>query len=94
MAIDAEFLEILVCPETKEPLREADPVTVSHLNELIESDNLVDRSGEKISLKIEGGLVPRSGGRLYPIREGIPILLVESSINLRSATLGTDVVPF
>ncbi len=82
MTINAEFLEILVCPETKESLHEADTGTVSRLNELIEANNLFDSSGEKVSLKIDGGLVPRAGGRLYPIRDGIPILLVQNSIAL------------
>ncbi len=79
--IDKELLEILVCPETGEPLEEASSEIVARLNELVELGTLVDRSGEPVSEKIEGGLICRDGKYLYPVRENIPILLIESSIS-------------
>ncbi len=78
--IDKELLEILVCPETGEPLEEAGTETVARLNELVELGTLVDRSGERVSEKIEGGLVCRGGKYLYPVREDIPVLLIGNSI--------------
>ena len=78
--IDRELLEILVCPETGEPLEEASREIIERLNELVEIGTLVDRSGEQVSEKIEGGLICRGGKYLYPVRENIPILLIESSI--------------
>ena len=50
---------------------------VARLNELVELGTLVDRSGEPVSEKIEGGLICRDGKYLYPVRENIPILLIE-----------------
>ena len=78
--IDRELLEILVCPETGEPLEEAGREIVERLNGLVELGTLVDRSGEPVSEKIEGGLVCRGGKYLYPVRENIPVLLIENSI--------------
>ncbi len=78
--IDKELFEILVCPETGKPLEEAGPETIERLNELIELGTLVDRSGDQVSEKIEGGLVCRGGKYLYPVRENIPILLIGNSI--------------
>ena len=78
--IDKELLEILVCPETGEPLEEAGREVIERLNELVEFGTLVDRSGERVSEKIEGGLICRGGEYLYPVRENIPILLIENSI--------------
>ena len=78
--IDKELLEILVCPETGEPLEEAGREIVVRLNELVEIGTLVDRSGERVSEKIDGGLICRDGKYLYPVRENIPILLIENSI--------------
>ena len=78
--IDKELLEILVCPETGEPLEEAGREVIDRLNELVEIGTLVDRSGERVSEKIEGGLICSGGKYLYPVRENIPILLIESSI--------------
>ena len=78
--IDRELLEILVCPETGEPLEEAGREIVERLNGLVEQGTLVDRSGERVSGKIEGGLICRDGKYLYPVREDIPVLLIENSI--------------
>ncbi|MCY3986468.1 MAG: hypothetical protein OXF23_05445 [Candidatus Dadabacteria bacterium] len=78
--IDKELLEILVCPETGEPLEEANWEVIEQLNELIEHGNLVDRSGEKVSDRIEGGLLCRGGKYIYPVRESIPILLIQNAI--------------
>ena len=78
--IDKKLLEILVCPETGEPLEEAGREIIDRLNELVKIGTLVDRSGERVSEKIEGGLICRGGKYLYPVRENIPILLIESSI--------------
>ncbi len=78
--IDKELLEILVCPETEEPLEEAGREIIERVNELVELGTLVDRSGERVSEKIEEGLVCRGGRYLYPVRENIPILLIASSI--------------
>ena len=78
--IDKELLGILVCPETGEPLEEAGREIIDRLNELVEIGTLVDRSGERVSEKIEEGLICRGGKYLYPVRENIPILLIESSI--------------
>lgn len=78
--IDKELLEILVCPETGEPLEEAGMEVLVRINELVEKGTLVDRSGERVSEKIDGGLVCRDGKYLYPVRENIPILLIENSI--------------
>lgn len=78
--IDKKLLEILVCPETGEPLEEAGREIIDRLNELVKIGILVDRSGERVSEKIEGGLICRGGKYLYPVRENIPILLIESSI--------------
>lgn len=80
--IDKELLEILVCPETGEPLEEVGREIIARLNELVELGTLVDRSGEPVSEKIEGGLLCRGGKHLYPVRENIPILLIENSIPL------------
>ena len=78
--IDKELLEILVCPETGEPLEEAGREIIARLNELVELGTLVDRSGEPVSEKIEEGLICRDGKYLYPVRENIPVLLIENSI--------------
>ena len=80
--IDAELLKILCCPETHQPLKPADPALVQTLNELIRAGQLQTRTGKPITQSCDGGLVRQDGQFLYPIRQNIPILLINEAIPL------------
>jgi uncharacterized protein YbaR (Trm112 family) len=80
--IDAQLLEILVCPETKEPVKLADPGLLAAVNRAIAAGTVSTRGGERVKEPIDGGLVRADGKLLYPIRDEIPIMLVEEAIPL------------
>lgn len=80
--VDPELLEILVCPETKEPVRPADDVLLARINRAIEEGTLTNRGGESVSEKIDEGLVREDGKVLYPVRDEIPIMLIDEAIPL------------
>ena len=52
MPIDSKLLEILICPDCQQAVRELDQ---------------------------EGGLECSGCGRVYPVRDGIPVMLVEEA---------------
>lgn len=83
--IDAKLLEILVCPETKEPVRLADAPLLEAVNRAIAAGKAVNRGGATVTEPIDGGLVRADGKLLYPIRDEIPIMLVEEAIPLPPA---------
>lgn len=80
--VDPELLEILVCPDTKQPVRTADEDLVGRINEAIAEGRLVNQGGETVQDTIDGGLVREDGGVLYPIRDDIPIMLIDEAIEL------------
>jgi uncharacterized protein YbaR (Trm112 family) len=80
--IDEELLQILVCPETKEPVRLAEDSLVERANAAIAAGKVKNRAGEAVSEPIDGGLVRKDGKLLYPIRDEIPIMLIEEAIPL------------
>ncbi|HET6164675.1 MAG TPA: Trm112 family protein [Planctomycetota bacterium] len=80
--LDKELLEILACPETKEAVALAGEDVVRRLNERIAKGELVNRGGEKVIEKIEAALVRSDGKVAYPVRDGIPIMLVEEALPL------------
>ncbi|NIP61084.1 MAG: hypothetical protein GWM92_21735 [Gemmatimonadetes bacterium] len=80
--VDPELLEILVCPETKEPVRPADDELVARINRAVEEGSLVNRGGESVQEPIDGGLVREDGRILYPIRDDIPVMLIDEAIEL------------
>lgn len=80
--ISADLLKILACPETQQDLALADKKLVQQINAAIGEGKLRNRAQEKVSKKIDGGLVRKDGKYLYPIREEIPILLIDEAIAL------------
>jgi len=80
--IDAELLDILVCPETRQAVRLAEPELIARINAAIEAGSMTNRSGETVRTRLEGGLVREDGEVLYAIRDGIPIMLVDEALVL------------
>lgn len=80
--ISRELLELLCCPETHQPVREAEPALIARLNAQIAAGTLKNRAGQPVTERLEGGLVRADGKVLYPIRDGIPVMLVEEGIPL------------
>ncbi len=80
--VDPELLEILVCPETHQPVRPAGDELLSRLNEAIRSGGVTNRGGNAVGDPVEEGLVREDNKVLYPVREDIPIMLIDEAIEL------------
>lgn len=80
--IDPVLLQLLVCPENHMALHVADEGLIGRLNEAIASGRVNDRGGESVQSPIEGGVVRDDGKLLYPVVDGIPVMLVERAISL------------
>lgn len=78
--VDKALLEILVCPENKTPVQEADSALVDKVNAVIQAGTLKNRAGDSVEKPIEGGLLREDGKYLYPVREDIPIMLIDEAI--------------
>ena len=82
MPVSQELLEILVCPETKQRVSPAAAEIVSQINARIDSGDLRNRGGEAVGKQIAEGLLREDGKILYVVDDGIPVMLVEESIEL------------
>ena len=82
MAVDKDLLAILCCPETKQAVTLADAPLIQRLNEAIQNRRLQNKGKQAVTDLVEGGLLRADGKMLYPIRENIPVMLIEEGIPL------------
>ena len=81
--IPAELLEILRCPETGQTLALADADALARGNAQIARNNgLPATEGVATTEPLTEALVRADRKMLYPVRDGIPVLLVEEAIPL------------
>jgi len=78
--IHQELLDILCCPETKQAVSLIDPQLLGRLNSLVDKGELCNTAGQAIKEQLDGGLIREDQKIVYPIREQIPVMLIEEGI--------------
>ena len=80
--IDAKSLANLVCPTDHTPLNVAEDRIVAQVNRAIAAGRVMNRAGRLVDQPIGGGLIRTDQTLLYPILDGIPVLLADEAILL------------
>ena len=75
-----DLLDILCCPETKQDVVLMQGETIAAINEKIKNGAVKNRGGEVVKEPIDAGLLREDRKYLYPIREDIPIMLIDEAI--------------
>jgi uncharacterized protein len=78
--VDPKLLEILCCPETKQDVQLIEPAVIKKINKTIKKGTVKNRGGETVSETIDAGLLRDDRKFLYPIRQDIPIMLIDEGI--------------
>ena len=81
-ALDPQLLDILVCPESRRPVAPADEGILARVNEAASAGTLVNRGGRPVPPPVQDLLVRDDGRVGYPVRDDIPIMLIDESIDL------------
>ncbi len=76
MPVSPELLALLRCPETMQALSMASPECLAR----VAREGRAARSGKVAPM--EGGLLREDGRLLFPIRDGLPVLLMDEAISL------------
>jgi uncharacterized protein YbaR (Trm112 family) len=84
--LNAEFLDILRCPEDHSKLSLADAALVARLNDAVAGGRLKSRSGQKIEKPLDAALIRADGRLIYPVIDQIPILLIDEAIRSEEVT--------
>jgi len=80
--MDKRLLAILRCPVTHKELSLAGGATIKDVNAAIADGKLSNRDGRVLDEDLEEALLTDDGKVLYPIANGIPVLLEGESINM------------
>ena len=82
MPVAQDLLDILVCPESRQPVKPAPESLLADLNRRIQAGTLRNRGGGTVDKPITEGLLREDGRVLYIVDDDIPVMLVEESIEL------------
>lgn len=82
MTIDQSLLDILACPESHQPLKLMSQQELIALNKKIQAGNAQTTAGHRVTLELSAGLIRADHQVAYPIRDDIPVLLVEEGIRV------------
>ena len=80
--MDKRLLNILRCPVTHKGLSVARRDMLDRVNAAIDDGQLVNRDGTRLDGALADALVTDDGKLLYPVNEGIPVLLEGESVSL------------
>lgn len=78
--MDKRLLELLCCPVTKRPLRPISREQLRAVNTAIGAGSAVKVGGEALAEALADALIREDGQVIYPIDDGIPVLLAEEAI--------------
>jgi len=79
-----QMYQILCCPDTKQTVTELDPRIVSKINGLIAGGKIKNVGGKFLSERISTALVREDGKIAYPVRNDIPVMLINEGIDVSS----------
>lgn len=80
--MDKKLLSILCCPVTHKGLTLARSELLGTVNSAIGDGALRNRDGAVLDEPLKEALVTDDGKHLYPVRDGIPVLLEGESVSL------------
>ena len=87
--MDRKLLDLLVSPDTRQPLALLDSTGLDALNAAIATGTVVRADGSAQAQPLREALVTRDRKTVYRIDDGIPVLLAEEGI----ATAQLDAFP-
>ena len=80
--VDKELLSILACPQSQQPLNHASQEVLDRLNTAISKGTLTNSKGSVVTEPLLEALITKDGSILYPVREDIPVMLIDESISI------------
>ncbi len=90
--IAPELLEVLCCPADRSAVRLATAAELEALNTRI-AHGAKNNGGAPVAEKLEAAIIRVDGTFAYPVREEIPVMLIDEAIPLRDGLEPLRYVP-
>ena len=87
--MDKKLFDIICCPTTKLPLELLATDRLDNLNAAIQAGDIKNQAAVSLTEPLSEALITRDGLRVYPVRDGIPILLEEECIEWNQVVRGS-----
>lgn len=81
--MDRKLLDIICCPVTRSSLELLPERELAALNQLIGQKRIKNREESVVDAPLDEALVTRSAKLIYPVRDGIPVLLEDQAMALQ-----------
>jgi uncharacterized protein YbaR (Trm112 family) len=91
--LDAQLLALLVCPATHQDVALAQPAEIERLVQAIRDGEVRTVTGKEADPALDGALVRQDGAVAYPVRDGIPVMLVEEGLAIGHLDLQREALP-
>jgi uncharacterized protein YbaR (Trm112 family) len=80
MPVSERLIEIIICPRTKQNLKNLSPERVASLNQQIEQGRVKFYDQSTVGDKLDEALITEDEKVIYRVDEGIPVLMVDKGI--------------
>lgn len=80
--MDKRLLTILRCPVSHKGLSVLKKEKLARVNAAIDAGKLVNHGGSTVAAALTEALITDDGKRIYPVDDGIPVLLEDESISM------------
>jgi uncharacterized protein len=90
--LDPQLLALLVCPATHQDVKLAPVGEVERLIQAIRDGEVRTVAGKAADAALNGALVREDGAVAYPIRDGIPVMLVDEGLAVGHLDLNREVL--
>ncbi len=81
--MNKEIFALLCCPDTKQDVSEMSKDDVKAINKAIAQKKIRNVAGKMMRDRIETALVREDGEIAYPVRKGIPVMLIDEGFDPR-----------